>query len=285
MRQTNGPRQRQNSGVLWACGETAPAGLAEAIVARGPAVVPMLRRILEWREGWYFDDDDPTAGWAPIHAMFLVGMIGDPSAVSSLLLPLTWDDDYPDEYLNDGSGIFARLGPQALPELQAFVREDDNEFFARWTVFDGIRGMGLLFPECANAATDLARELTRRAHEGGPSVPTFAVDALAVRGSEEDLALLRATFESDDWECEGDYEWEDVERAFSRHSPTEYDIYQFIRDPMEHFHPDPHLRGVHWISSAPDPPRAASLPKPPAPSRNAPCPCGSGRKYKRCCGR
>ena len=25
--------------------------------------------------------------------------------------------------------------------------------------------------------------------------------------------------------------------------------------------------------------------EPPRPPRNAPCPCGSGRKYKRCCGR
>jgi hypothetical protein len=27
-----------------------------------------------------------------------------------------------------------------------------------------------------------------------------------------------------------------------------------------------------------------ALQKPPPPSRNAPCPCGSGKKFKRCCG-
>ena len=37
---------------------------------------------------------------------------------------------------------------------------------------------------------------------------------------------------------------------------------------------------VYWDRDTPDvaPPRAASI------GRNDPCPCGSGRKYKKCCG-
>jgi uncharacterized protein YecA (UPF0149 family) len=36
----------------------------------------------------------------------------------------------------------------------------------------------------------------------------------------------------------------------------------------------------------PDPPAEPSEPNSPSPTpRNAPCPCGSGAKYKRCCGR
>jgi SEC-C motif domain protein len=40
----------------------------------------------------------------------------------------------------------------------------------------------------------------------------------------------------------------------------------------------------HWLYLAgdPEPDRTAA---PAAIGRNAPCPCGSGRKYKRCCGR
>ena len=32
------------------------------------------------------------------------------------------------------------------------------------------------------------------------------------------------------------------------------------------------------------PPNAAQVPEPPKVGRNAPCPCGSGKKFKRCCG-
>lgn len=38
------------------------------------------------------------------------------------------------------------------------------------------------------------------------------------------------------------------------------------------------LRG-HRASTAAQPP-----PRPSGPTRNGPCPCGSGKKYKRCCG-
>ena len=31
-------------------------------------------------------------------------------------------------------------------------------------------------------------------------------------------------------------------------------------------------------------PRTEPLRKPPEPGRNDPCPCGSGKKYKKCCG-
>lgn len=40
------------------------------------------------------------------------------------------------------------------------------------------------------------------------------------------------------------------------------------------------------VSPAPQPPiPIRSLPSQPKVARNAPCPCGSGRKYKKCCGR
>jgi uncharacterized protein YecA (UPF0149 family) len=38
-------------------------------------------------------------------------------------------------------------------------------------------------------------------------------------------------------------------------------------------------RGLERVAMAPDPGRA-----PPKAGRNAPCPCGSGFKFKKCCG-
>lgn len=39
----------------------------------------------------------------------------------------------------------------------------------------------------------------------------------------------------------------------------------------------------HW-RRGPQRPKILSNPEPAVPSLNAPCPCGSGKKYKRCCG-
>jgi len=38
---------------------------------------------------------------------------------------------------------------------------------------------------------------------------------------------------------------------------------------------------LYWVDHAPKPPTRRVLPKP---GRNDPCPCGSGRKFKKCCG-
>jgi uncharacterized protein len=38
---------------------------------------------------------------------------------------------------------------------------------------------------------------------------------------------------------------------------------------------------VYWLDHAPRPETVRVAPKP---GRNDPCPCGSGKKYKKCCG-
>ena len=74
--------------------------------------------------------------------------------------------------------------------------------------------------------------------------------------------------------------------------PTEEAAHDILEDCIDRgwhalvgIEPDmpPDLSDYEWLLRRYE--RAAALEVPRGPSQNAPCPCGSGRKYKRCCGR
>ncbi|MDH7569167.1 MAG: SEC-C metal-binding domain-containing protein, partial [Armatimonadota bacterium] len=86
------------------------------------------------------------------------------------------------------------------------------------------------------------------------------------------------------WLCSG------LKRFFHHIAPTmEWmaQAFQQGRPPagvMEVLKRSPSLAPPLPRAAAAQPTRNATPPTPVAPGRNDPCPCGSGRKYKRCCG-
>ena len=91
---------------------------------------------------------------------------------------------------------------------------------------------------------------------------------------DEELAELRPSLQMDD------DEFEDFRRSV---------VLPMVRRHHEMFPNIPRLGGTS-LSNAPAAPKtdqgaALRTEKYPGTGRNAPCPCNSGRKYKRCCGR
>ena len=80
---------------------------------------------------------------------------------------------------------------------------------------------------------------------------------------EEGIAKIRKTFEGDEAEF-ADFRQSVIEPMIRRHHKMFPDMARF--DPQ---------------ATAPRPPEK----KYPGTGRNAPCPCGSGKKYKKCCGK
>ncbi len=283
--------------LISTCGLDVPPGLPEAIVARGSVMVGPLGVILIDPEAWLRDEADLSVGWAPVHAMHLLGAIGDAEGVYALLTPLCWDD-YDEFYCEHGPGIFAHLGPAAIEPMGQFIRTRPDGIPA-WIVHDGLMGMGLLNPAYAHVAPDLARELVVAAHEHRRTIPSALAGNLARVGTPEDHALLRRLWEEDDWSDYGIDDEAEFEATCAR-GVTPYDVAHWTRDPMQHFAPGElaHLRMMwtpydkltaaqrrereRYLSrlahASASPPSAR-----PGVGRNDPCPCGSGKKYKKCC--
>lgn len=292
--------------LLAHCGLDVPEGLPRAIVVRGTEMLEPLCAAVADPDAWRVPDLGDPAGWLPVHAMHLLGGIGDPAAAEALLCPLR-RDDYADFYTEDGPGIFAHLGPGAVPVLRGFVltETEDVDEFALTIAVQGLMGMSLLYPDHARVGAETARELIVLCSSSGIPVPSIVACDLATVAEPADLELLKRTYEADEWSDYWGLRWPAVERAQAT-GPSETDIEHWTRDPMSYFA----ARHLEYLRSAnapvpasesarpsrPAAPRPQTLSlfddgpgipaaPPPKPGRNEPCPCGSGKKYKKCCGR
>lgn len=77
--------------------------------------------------------------------------------------------------------------------------------------------------------------------------------------------------------------------AFNMNDEEYLDFLQNVVEPMVQRHhemfPEMRVKGATALSPASSAPRTKTETKYPGTGRNEPCPCGSRKKYKRCCGR
>src|SRR5262249_2811734 len=74
---------------LGGCAEALPEALRRQLLAVGAAIVPALITLVEQA----LTDDHAALGWAPLHAVELLGALGDPRAVPVLRRCLAEDDE------------------------------------------------------------------------------------------------------------------------------------------------------------------------------------------------
>lgn len=261
-----------------------PLELAQAVVARGSEAVPALCEIVSSEEWWRNQDSA-----AAIHAMHLLGAIGDPSAASALLAPMERDE--PSDFLTENMpGILARLGIEALSVLRRFVDDPDQDTILRSVVYTGLVGMAILQPELRDQVKAIGRELALSCLKERNLFPAGIGLSLAGYRDSTDVELLHQLYHNQLWDDRYFCNWRDIEKTSSR-GLTDHDVEHATRDPMLYFAPAEQARlGELWreyeasAKLAPDPLTPVAAPPGPKVGRNAPCPCGSGKKYNKCCG-
>ena len=121
-------------------------------------------------------------------------------------------------------------------------------------------------------AADKRHRQAVRVYLDDPSIPP----AVLRRPAAPDPARARRVFQAD--LDEADVDWErDGEVLLQRFKPEAVG-----RPPLPSVTPLPDHLARAQLEATQEPPAALART---GPSRNAPCPCGSGLKYKRCCGR
>ena len=218
--------------VLAACGDDAPRRVAEAIVSRGAEALPWLCRLVSedrwWREG---------EGMLSLHAMHLLGGIGDPSAASALLEPL-WRNEDSDFITEDMPGVLARLGPKAIPKLREFVEDSLQDSVMRSVAYTGLVGMSEVHPELAEQVKQIGRDVATRCLLKGEPIPAVLGIDLAEYQDPADRKILEKLRTRGLWE-EGAIPWQEVLDAFREGRPD---------DQVEHATADP----MNWFGSGED---------------------------------
>ena len=254
--------------------------------------------------------------WAPVHAWRALGQVltdghpRAPEAIAPLLTLFQRADDSNDWVMSDLPEALARIGAPAIEPVANHLADLTHGEWARVTAADALGHIGQAHPELrAECVERLARQLEKFA-EQPETVNTFVISALWDLRAVEAMSVIERVFASGlvDESVNGDLE--DVQIHFGLKTQREHprkpnqltEMSRQLagtREKIETYEREnAELRATLEAMEAIAPPetQASSRPDdsefdlpepysaPPKVGRNERCPCGSGKKYKKCCG-
>jgi hypothetical protein len=283
---------------------------AEEIVREGPGLVPRLRAILEDAGLW--GQPDPR-GWAPVHATILLAALRPPDFLSDLLRALERAQTHGVEVLlGEGGPLLAGAAAPALEPLLELLGDPRRPAFLREMAPEALLALCGSHPELLPRAVTALRKTASESPEI-VSVRQAAAGALLDLGDPQDRELLLSFGETDFFDS--DYVEEvlaqgarvplgplgsplafyDPDRARERAWPEDEGVSGEDEaeegddlddlDPEEILPPDPAGDVIEAYTREPGLPPGPLRRQEQKIGRNEPCPCGSGAKFKKCCGR
>jgi hypothetical protein len=261
--------------LLKTCGYDVPPGLAEEIARRGREAIEPLAALA--RDDALWNATDARSGLAALHAVHLLGAIGD-AACAPVLVEAVRTQDWGDFLTESAHSILAALDPTAIPLLREAALDTTLDPFQRGAFASGLFGIASRHPahraEVADFFTRILRDtdevLVSLLLDEAPRIddPTVqaAVDAAFDEGRVNAMFIRKS----------------DVEGI--RSEPC-WSLSNDFHDPMDYFRSG--LLGQMKRNAEEEARRATSggsrAAKAPKIGRNDPCPCGSGKKFKKCC--
>jgi hypothetical protein len=208
--------------------------------------------------------------WGPVHAWSALGQLRAESAIDPLLrLALRLDDD--DFLGTELPDVLGTIGPAAIEPVTAFIADHATRAFAVGLGVDSLKEIGSRHPETRD---DCVRRIVALLGSDAPTDKKgkgFAVGALLDLKAVESIDAMRDAFNRGAVEIgiAGDLEDAEIDLGLR----------------VKRVSPKPNYQSAMELPVFPPRDRlAAPTPKLAKVGRNDPCPCGSGKKYKKCCG-
>lgn len=211
----------------------------------------------EFDKSWNTD-----AVWAPAWAWVLLGELKPPGAEAVLLglLDKLDTDDGDDAATEILPNVFGRMGPAVAPALVLVLRDEARKNGSRWVAADGLKEIALARPETrAEMVAILTAQLEEQAVRDETINAAIISDLIDLKAVES-AAVIERAFRAGrvDETVAGD--WDEVQ------------VYLGLKKPTR-FVPETGRYGAAPVRR-----------ETPKVGRNDPCPCGSGKKFKKCCG-
>jgi len=249
--------------------------------------------------------------WAPVHAWRALGQLRAAQAIEPLLTLLHRIDDAQDDWLaGDLPKALALIGAAALDPAANYLADAAHGDWARVAASTTLGQIGCVHPELrAECVARLVKQLEQFA--GQPeTVNAFVISALWDLHAVEAMPVMERAFASGrvDESVNGDLEDVQIhfglkaEREHPRNPNSLSEMYRQLADLNEeneaYQRENAELRETLDVMQTLVPPEteadsllddsefepAKPYVAPPKTGRNEPCPCGSGKKYKKCCG-
>ena len=249
-----------------------------ATLGLGREHIPELVR-MALDEELYAAPEESTRAWAPIHALRALGRLRAVEAVGPLLSLLRRVDEQEDDWIGeDLPQALAEIGASAVTPTADYLADASHGQWARYSATEILAKIGQAHPETRTACIQRLTAQLALFREQTEEFNAFLVAALMDLRAVEAGAIIEAAY-ADDRVDEGFCgDWEEVafELGLSANLPPPRRPALLPKDAL----------ATDWSDDAAEPDALTddSLAPDPKVGRNDPCPCGSGKKFKKCCG-
>jgi hypothetical protein len=224
--------------------------------------------------------------WVPVHAWRILGQLKADEAISPALKVLTYysyDDEFVGEELPE---VLASIGPPAVPALVDYLADILNPVFARVAAAQSLKNICERHAEVSQACIDGLHSGLKQYIVNDDTLNAFLVNDLVELRVVDSLATIREAYQSCavDAQVFGDLEDMEVELGVreARSTPRQrYGLFAGMDSVLGSIADSERATALRDSKEGP----VAIPPRPQAEKigRNEPCPCGSGKKYKKCC--
>ena len=235
-------------------------------------------------------DSNSLEVWAPVHAWRALGQLKAGAAVKpllGLLDDLGLDNDWAHEELPE---VLAMIGEPALEQVTQYLQDRSKDLYARAAMAKCLMSIAKRIPEQRDSCIATILGLLRAKNPRFRTLNGFLIadllnmhrDGIIDLNDHADVIGQAFKAEAVDYTVVGD--WEDVQIELGRLDKRVTPARNYFAE--EYFGIDPAESGGYTgdrlLRQALEP-RSKTVVKPPKIGRNDPCPCGSGKKYKKCC--
>lgn len=216
--------------------------------------------------------------WAPVHAWRALGQLRATESVEPLLACMSAirDSEAPYEELSD---VFGLLGPAAIPPITAFLADRTLDPSVAATAMFGLTKIVERHHEYRGECIAVLSQVLEHAVDTSPETNGWAVASLLDLSAVEAIDTIREAFRRDavDISMAGDLEDVEIDLGLRERRVTPKPYYPFAsgRFSSQELFPGTGFGDSHQEFD--------ETPRPVKVGRNEPCPCGSGKKYKKCC--
>jgi len=213
------------------------------------------------------NSNDPII-WADLHAWRVLGQLRAVDAIQDLIHCLDYkkENEVDDWSMEEIPSILAKMGVNSIEPLSCYIQDPSKDCWSITAAGRALELIGTDYPEMRKACVDAISKRLERYSENEDVLNALLIGNLVDLKAVESLDLIRSTFLANTVDITVMGDLEDVE--------IELGVRKVRVTPKPRFH----LCGSHCFHGAE--PQVRRSPKI---GRNDPCPCGSGKKYKKCC--
>lgn len=210
------------------------------------------------------------AVWGPVHAWRTLAQLKAEEAIEPLITLLRMFDSDNDDFVGEELPIvFGMIGKKAIPALEKYILDDSNGLFDQIAAVHGLERIATNNPECREKCLSIFNSKLQSCKSNDPTLNAFLVLYLTELNATESIDVIRQAFEAEsvDLSILGDFEDVEISLGLKKNRIT----------PSKYSAAIDELNNDFFTSSQNQPARKTKI------GRNEPCPCGSGKKYKKCC--